>query len=135
MIVTADGREFVRTGDDDGGVVADVEFFKVGESRTYQADVDAVMAEVEGAEADEGCGEDEIDLVVVCDEVLHRGAGNRERKGPKQVMAYGKGTQVRQGKHEVRDACEVVVGEVQDSELFHSGYFCRDVGETLVAEV
>lgn len=35
MIVTADGREFVRTGDDDGGVVADVEFFKVGERCTY----------------------------------------------------------------------------------------------------
>ena len=135
MIVTADGREFVRAGDDDGGVVADVEFFKVGESRTYQADVDAVMAEVEGAEADEGCGEDEIDLVVVCDEVLHRGAGNRERKGPKQVMAYGKGTQVRQGKYEVRDVGNVVEGEVQDTELFHPCNRFRDVDEALVAQV
>lgn len=134
MVVAADGWEFVRAGDDDGGVVADVEFFEVGEDGVnHQANVDAVMAEVEGAEAGEGCGEDEIDLVVVCYEVLHRGAGNGERQGPKLVMTDGKGSQVWQGKYEVRDACEVVVGEVQDSELFHSGNLFRDVGEALVA--
>lgn len=92
VVVTADGWEFVRAGDDDGGVVADVEFFEVGEDGVNQADVDAVMAEVEGAEAGEGCGEDEIDLVVVCDEVLYRGVGNGERQGPKLVMADGKGS-------------------------------------------
>ena len=43
MIVTADGREFVRAGDEDGGVVADVELFKIGEDCIYQTDVDAVM--------------------------------------------------------------------------------------------
>ena len=91
VIVTADSWEFVRTGDDDGGVVADVEFFKVGESRTYQSDVDAVMADVECAEAGEGRWEDEVNLIMVCDEVLDRGAGNGERQGPKLVMADGKG--------------------------------------------
>lgn len=54
MVVTADGREFVRTGNDDGGVVADVEFFKTGEDCIYQTDVDAVMADVEFAEAGNG---------------------------------------------------------------------------------
>lgn len=105
MVVTSDGWEFVRTGDDDGGVVADVEFFEVGEGDVNQADVDAVMAEVECAEAGKGCGEDEVNLVMVCDEVLHRGAGNGEWQGPKLIMADGKGSQVWQGKHEIRDAC------------------------------
>ena len=54
MVVTADGWEFVRTGDDDGGVVADVEFFKIGEDCIYQTDVDAVMADVECAKVGEG---------------------------------------------------------------------------------
>jgi len=53
VVVTADGREFVRTGDEDGGVVADVEFFKVGEGGMNQADVDAVMADVECSETGE----------------------------------------------------------------------------------
>lgn len=53
MVVTADGREFIRAGDEDGRVVADVEFFKVGEDCIYQADVDAVMAEVECSETGE----------------------------------------------------------------------------------
>lgn len=92
MVVAADGWEFVRAGDDDGGVVAYVEFYEVGEGGVNQADVDAVMAEVEGAEAGEGCGEDEVDLVVVCYEVLHRGTGNGERQGPKLVMTDGKGS-------------------------------------------
>lgn len=135
MIVTADGREFVRTGNDDGGVVADVEFFKVGEGCTYQTDVDSVMADVECAEAGEGRWEDEVNLVMVCDEVLYRGAGNRKRQGPKQVMADGKGSQVWQGKYEVRDVGNVVEGEVQDTELFHPGDFCRDLCEALVTQV
>lgn len=104
MVVTSDGWEFVRAGDDDGGIVADVEFFEVGEGGVNQADVDAVMAEVECAEAGKGCGEDEVNLVMVCDEVLHRGAGNGEWQGPKLIMADGKGSQVWQGKHEIRDA-------------------------------
>ena len=54
MIVTADGWEFVRTSDDDGGVVTDVEFFKIGEDCIYQTDVDAVMTDVECAEVGEG---------------------------------------------------------------------------------
>lgn len=54
MVVSADGREFVRTGDDDGGVVTDVEFFKIGEDCIYQTNVDAVMADVECAEVGEG---------------------------------------------------------------------------------
>ena len=54
MVVTADGWEFVRAGNDDGGVVADVEFFKIGEGCIHQADVDVVMADVECAEAGEG---------------------------------------------------------------------------------
>lgn len=135
MVVTSDGWEFVRTGDDDGGVVADVEFFEVGEGGVNQADVYAVMAEVEGAEAGEGYGEDEVNMVMICDKVLDRGAGNAERQGPQLIVADGKGSQVWQGKHEVRDTGKVVVGEIQDTELFHSGYFCRDVGEALVAEV
>lgn len=115
MIVTADGWEFVRTGHDDGGVVADVEFFKVGEGCTYQTDVDAIMTDVECAEAGKGCGEDEVDLIMVCDEILDRGAGNGEGNGPKLVMADGKGAQVWQGEYVVWDAGNVVVGEVQDS--------------------
>jgi len=62
-----------------------------------------------------GCGEDEVDLVMVCDEILDRGAGNGEGNGPKLVMADGKGAQVWQGEYVVWDAGNVVVGEVQDS--------------------
>ena len=40
-----------------------------------------------------------------------------------------------QGQHEVRDACDIVVREVQDSELFHPGDLCWDLGEALVAQV
>lgn len=115
MIVTADSWEFVRTGDDDGGIVADVEFFKIGEDCIYQTDVDAVMADVECAEAGKGCGEDEVDLIMVCDEILDRGAGNGEGNGPKLVMADGKGAQMWQGEYVVWDAGNVVVGEVHDS--------------------
>lgn len=111
MVVTTDSWEFIRTGDDDGGVVADVEFFKVGESRTNQADVDAVMADVKCAEAGKCCGEDEVDLVVVCDEVLYRGAGNGEWQGPKLVMTDGKGSQVWQGKYEVRDVGNAIAAD------------------------
>ena len=95
--------------------MADVEFFKVGEGCTYQTDVDAIMTDVECAEADEGRWEDEVNLVMVCDEFLYRGAGNRKRQGPKLVMADGKGAQVWQGEYVVWDAGNVVVGEVQDS--------------------
>ena len=42
MVETAYNREFVWTGNDDGGVVADVEFFEVGKGCIHQADVDAV---------------------------------------------------------------------------------------------
>lgn len=82
VIVTVDGWEFVRTGDDDGWVVTDVEFFKVGKGGMNQADVDAVMADVKCSETSEGCGKYEVNLIVVCDKVLDRGAGNGEWQGP-----------------------------------------------------
>lgn len=50
-------------------------------------------------------------------------------------MADGKGSQVWQGKYEVRDEGNAIEGEVQDAELFHSGNLFRDVGEALVAQV
>ena len=81
VIVTADGWEFVRTGDDDGWVVTDVEFFKVGKGGMNQADIDAVMADVKCSETGEGCGKYEVNLIVVCDKVLDRGAGNGEWQG------------------------------------------------------
>jgi len=74
-------------------------------------------------------------LIVVCDEVLYRGAGNGEWQGPKLIMADGKGSQVWQGKHEVRNEGNAVEGEVQDAELFHPGDLCRDLSEALVAEI
>lgn len=61
--------------------MADVEFFKVGEGCIHQADVDAVMADVECAEAGKGCGEYEVNLIIICNEVLYRGAGNGKRQG------------------------------------------------------
>lgn len=76
MIVTADSWEFVWTGNDNGGVVADVEFFEVGKGCIHQADVDAVMTDDEFAKAAEGGGQDEVYLVMVCDKVLYRGTGN-----------------------------------------------------------
>lgn len=93
------------------------------------------MTDVECAKAGKGCGQDEVNLIIICDKVLYRGAGNGEWQGPKLIMANGKGSQVWQGKYEVRDVGNVVVGEVQDAELFHSGNLFRDVGEALVAQV
>ena len=72
---------------------------------------------------------------MVCDKVLYRGAGNGKRQGPQLIVADGKGSQVWQGKYEVRDEGNAIEGEVQDAELFHSGNLFRDVGEALMAQV
>lgn len=72
---------------------------------------------------------------MICDEVLYRGAGNGEWQGPKLIMADGKGSQVWQGKYEVRDESNAVEGEVEDTELFHPGDLCRDLSEALVAQI
>lgn len=51
MIVTADGREFVRTGNDDRGIVAYVKIGHFCKDGVDKADVDAVVADNEFAKA------------------------------------------------------------------------------------
>lgn len=60
--------------------MTDIKFFKLREFSINQADVYAVMADVERAEAGEGCRKYKVNLVMVCDKVMNRRARNGERQ-------------------------------------------------------
>lgn len=50
-------------------------------------------------------------------------------------MANSEGPEMRQGHNKIRNVSDVVIGEVQDSELLHTSDLRRDLGEPLMTEI
>lgn len=70
MVIVFDVGDAGPAGEEDGGVVTDVQVSQIGQGCPDNADVDAVMANDELPEAGEGWGKDEVDVIEVCDEVF-----------------------------------------------------------------